>query len=80
MGSFRRGIRIFRSQDVEIESRPSFLGKTYPIKFMLLTDFVFLNFLLALFGTTRGAKWPAGALGAAPSMVSQDSAKEQTLR
>ena len=24
MGSFRRGIRNFRSQDVEIESRPSF--------------------------------------------------------
>ena len=32
MGSFRGGIRIFRSQDVKIEARPSFLEKTYPIK------------------------------------------------
>ena len=32
MESFRRGIRIFRSQDVEIESRPSFLDKAYPMK------------------------------------------------
>ena len=32
MRSFRRGIRIFRSQDIKIESRPSCLGKTYPRK------------------------------------------------
>ena len=32
MGSFRRGIRIFRSQDANFESRPSFLRKAYPIK------------------------------------------------
>ena len=28
MGSFRRGIRIFRSQDANIESRPSLFGKS----------------------------------------------------
>ena len=33
MSSFRRGIRFFRSQDVKVESRPSFLkGKSYPRK------------------------------------------------
>ena len=33
MGSFRRGILIFRSQDVQFESRPRFfLAKTYPRK------------------------------------------------
>ena len=32
MGSFRRGIRIFRSQDVIPSSKASFLGKAYPIK------------------------------------------------
>ena len=30
MGSFRRGIHMFRSQEVNIESRSSCLGKTYP--------------------------------------------------
>ena len=31
MGSFRRGIRFFRSQEVNIESRPSFFTKKrYP--------------------------------------------------
>ena len=32
MGSFRRGILFFRSQQVKFESRPSFLGKASPIK------------------------------------------------
>ena len=35
MGSFRRGIRMFRAQEVIFESRPSFLGKTYPIKIIV---------------------------------------------
>ena len=29
---FAGGIRFFRSQDVKIESRPSFFGKSYPMK------------------------------------------------
>ena len=36
MGSFRRGIRIFRSQEVKNESRPSFFRKSYPIEINLL--------------------------------------------
>ena len=32
MGSFRRGIRIFRSQDVKFESRQSFFKKSVPYK------------------------------------------------
>ena len=32
MGSFRRGIRFFRSQEVVYESRLSSLRKMYPIK------------------------------------------------
>ena len=36
MGSFRRGIRIFRSQEVIFESRPSFYEKRTLYKIMLL--------------------------------------------
>ena len=49
MGSFRRGIRIFRSQDVKNESRPSCLEKTYPIRIYFLICFFF--FLWFFFNT-----------------------------
>ena len=48
MGSFRRGIRFFRSQDVIFESSPSFIGKTYPIN-------LFFNFFLLFFFGRRKA-------------------------
>ena len=46
MGSFRRWIRIFRSQDAKFESRPSLCRKTYPIQiYVLIVVFSLLVFL-----------------------------------
>ena len=41
MGSFRRGILFFRSQEVILESRPGLLGNMYPIKQYFLIRFGF---------------------------------------
>ena len=45
------GIRFFRSQDVEIESRPSFLGKMYPIKIYYIIPFLFFNQFFFIIGS-----------------------------
>ena len=63
MGSFRRGIRMFRSQEVKIGSRPNCLGKTYPREntkkycpiFFVLTYFPIFFFVAARVNTRLGS-------------------------
>ena len=45
MGSFRRGIRMCRSQDIKIESRPSPVGKSFPA-----SNYVFNYWFLISYG------------------------------
>ena len=67
MGSFRRGIQIFSSQDINIESRASF--------YMFV---VFIRFLLNLF-CSRG-QWPLDSSGWAFTELGLDRLMEQSCR
>ena len=61
--SFRQGIRIFKSQDLKIEPRPSFLGKAYPSKkWRKICDFLIDPFVGPILGEEFGGRRAANKL------------------
>ena len=65
MGSFRRGIRIFRSQEVKIESRPSLSRKNVKIKIYVLIICSHILFFLLVHRVKNGS----GGAGQMDQMV-----------